>query len=122
MTTSSWTLTTYTNDGYMIDQKSTGLTLSFTCNSPCLTCLANNPNMCLTCNTFSGAPILYNGGCYQTCPDSTYYSTAVGSCVFCDPICRTCIYYDGKICTSCNSDSEYPYLNGNICSNKCAFG
>jgi hypothetical protein len=40
---SAWTLTTYTNEGYMIDQASNGLSITINCNSPCLTCSINNP-------------------------------------------------------------------------------
>lgn len=72
MTTQSWNISTYTNDNYLIDSASTGLSLTFPCNSPCLTCEENQPSNCITCNTFSGAGIMYNGECYIRCPGGTY--------------------------------------------------
>lgn len=73
MTTPSWTVTTVTPDGYLIDRVSDILTLTFSCNSPCLTCLSNNPNYCLTCNSATNSTIFYNNKCLDKCPDSLYY-------------------------------------------------
>lgn len=58
MTTPSWKVTTMTSDGYLIDRVTNELTLTFPCNAPCLTCLSNNPNYCLTCNVLTGSSIL----------------------------------------------------------------
>jgi hypothetical protein len=72
MTLDSWELITYTYDGYLIDRVSNGLSLSFPCNAPCQSCLADNPNYCLTCNALTGSTILYSNRCYAKCPDRLY--------------------------------------------------
>lgn len=54
MTTSSWTVTTITPDGYAIDRITNGLSLTFPCNLPCQTCSSTNPSYCLSCNALTG--------------------------------------------------------------------
>ena len=34
----TWNITTFTPDNYVIDRASSGMTLTFLCNEPCLTC------------------------------------------------------------------------------------
>lgn len=120
--TTSWNLTTYSDDNYMIDRIDTGLNFTFLCNSPCLTCPSNNPSGCLSCNTATSSNILYNGNCYDKCPAGTYFFASGQTCFKCSEACLTCSQYDGDICTSCNQSSAIPYLNGNTCSDKCAYG
>ena len=50
--TSSWQMTTFTDSSttYSIDKVSEGLTFTFSCNLPCMTCLPNDPDYCLSCN------------------------------------------------------------------------
>jgi hypothetical protein len=41
--TESWTVVSYTADGFMIDRVRDVLTLTFPCQTPCLTCPTTNP-------------------------------------------------------------------------------
>jgi proprotein convertase subtilisin/kexin type 5 len=95
--------------------------LTFNCNFPCLTCASRQePSTCLSCNTVEGNNILYEKKCYETCPKGTYFEYF--SCKPCDKQCKTCYKDSGLMCTSCNANSEWPYLSGNICTKDCDFG
>ena len=60
VTTSSWILTTFLNDGISkIDRIHDGMTLTFECSYPCLSCFEGQPDQCSSCNTVEGDLILY---------------------------------------------------------------
>ncbi|CDW75779.1 UNKNOWN [Stylonychia lemnae] len=123
MTTPSWTVISYTNDGYQIDKISDGLSLVFPCNSPCQTCQTNSPTYCLSCNALSGKTILYNNKCWDTCPNSQYYDSFQFKCMPCDIKCKSCNPLNPSECLTCNPlSAEYPFLSGNTCQNTCSFG
>ena len=50
--TNSWQMITFTDisTAYAIDQIKAGLSFDFPCNLPCLTCKADDPDYCLSCN------------------------------------------------------------------------
>lgn len=121
MTLKSWELNTLTSDGFLIDRVSNGLSISFPCNAPCQTCLADNPNYCLTCNALTGSTILYSNRCYSKCPDRLYVDE-FNKCQPCQKPCYTCKQDNPKSCLSCDILSDFPFLDGNTCRNECPFG
>jgi len=54
-TIQSWSIVTYTDQStaFAIDQIEGGLTFSFSCNLPCLSCRDDDPNYCLSCNQYA---------------------------------------------------------------------
>ena len=105
----------------MIDRIPSGMSLTFECDYPCLTCYPDQPDMCLSCNTIEGDQILYENKCYMQCPEGTFFEYF--QCKPCDSKCKTCEYLSGSLCTSCNGDSiEHPFLNGKDCSATCPYG
>ena len=117
-------MTTYTDSStaYSIDKISSGLTFTFTCNLPCLTCLPENPDYCLSCNQFTDKYlILHDGKCNTECPN-THWQSAY-TCLPCDPKCKTCAQFSGSTCTSCYGGfSTFPFLYGNTCVDTCIHG
>eukprot|EP00350_Pseudokeronopsis_sp_OXSARD2_P013824 CAMPEP_0170568488 /NCGR_PEP_ID=MMETSP0211-20121228/81237_1 /TAXON_ID=311385 /ORGANISM="Pseudokeronopsis sp., Strain OXSARD2" /LENGTH=101 /DNA_ID=CAMNT_0010890405 /DNA_START=1073 /DNA_END=1375 /DNA_ORIENTATION=+ len=73
METTSWNMTTFTPNEGMIERLDEGLSFVFGCNAPCLTCDDNDPDLCLSCNDLTTDNIFYEGKCYSTCPDGSYY-------------------------------------------------
>ena len=124
-TTKSWKMTTFTDSStaYSIDRADSGLAFTFECNLPCLTCLPNDPNYCLSCNQYNPSEYLisFDGLCKPDCPSYSYREAYM--CRLCDDKCKTCAQHSGSTCTSCNSDSEkFPFLYGNTCVDTCIFG
>ena len=122
ITTNSWQLRTYL-DGvkYQIDEIKEGLTHTYMCNFPCESCEEGRPDICTECNQIDGVKILYDNICYERCPTGTFYESY--QCKPCDERCATCDYNSGSICTSCKGGfSPYPFLDGNTCTDECAFG
>ena len=65
LTTESWVLTTYLNDGISkIDQIPNGMSIQFDCNYPCQSCGFEQPDLCTECNSIEGDFILYESKCY----------------------------------------------------------
>lgn len=119
--TDSWKVTTLTSDEYAIDRLTNGLSLSFPCNAPCLTCAESNPAYCFTCNPLSGQPILYGSRCYSECPQGLYL-TEYGQCQPCNAICKACKADNPNYCTTCDSLSAKPFLEGSTCTDSCQGG
>ena len=86
MVTDSWVLTVYTPDGYAIDQLKSGLSLTFVCTAPCLTCVDDgagsnqNSKRCTSCNTVTKDIILYKEKCIERCPAKTFYDDSTYGC------------------------------------------
>ena len=49
-------------------------------------------------------------------------SSAKGACKPCDAKCKTCKYLSPTWCESCDSTSDFPFLDGNTCTSTCGFG
>lgn len=47
--TKSFQLTSKTHDGYLIDERTSGLSINFYCSFPCRTCGLTRPTQCLSC-------------------------------------------------------------------------
>ena len=88
MTTKTWKMTIYTADGYKIDTIQQGLTLDFPCQPPCKTCADTNPEICYSCNPYSGMTVFHKNLCLSQCPFGMY--NLDGNCEPCDPSCMTC--------------------------------
>jgi proprotein convertase subtilisin/kexin type 5 len=54
------------------------------------------------------------------CPAGTFFEYF--QCKPCDSKCLTCEYTSGTSCTSCDVNSENPFLNGKDCSDTCPYG
>jgi proprotein convertase subtilisin/kexin type 5 len=127
MVTNSWILTAYTPDGYAIDQIKSGLSLTFVCTAPCLTCAGDgdtkqDSERCMSCNTVTKDIILYKSKCIDRCPAKTFYDDSTYGCKDCNPNCLECDYHNGNECTSCDPNGPAPFLDGVVCKDVCPFG
>ena len=121
MNTTSWTLESFTGEElYSIDKLTSGLTLEYQCNFPCLSCDPATPDICESCNLINNYQILYENVCYDRCPAGTFYEGY--ACKPCLEPCLECTYLSGTWCTKCDPDSVWPYLDGNTCTDTCGFG
>jgi len=118
--TKSWKLTTFTGNDE-IDQVSEGLSFDFKCDYPCYTCVGDATE-CKSCNDYDSGTymILFQNKCYLNCPDGTYEESF--QCKPCNSRCKTCGNSNAQWCTSCNVDSEFPFLDGSTCAEECSFG
>lgn len=116
VTTGVWTVSSTTGN-YLID-KSSSVTSTFTCSTPCLTC-SGLPSTCTSCSTTGSTPYLYSSTCNAACLDGYVDDTGTADivCVACNSLCKTCTGTT-TYCTSCYSGS-YPYLYSNTCNALC---
>ena len=116
--TNSWSMSSYTKDGvYLIDSITDDqMTFEFVCEFPCKECVPGEPTNCTSCNDYDlgGYLIRYEGICYENCPDGTYEESF--QCKPCNPKCKTCSKYSPLFCTSCDSESDFPFLDGTTCT------
>lgn len=108
------TVSSYDSGNYLIDQNTNTIIFSILCTMPCRTCSASNSSSCVTCYTdtsITTSIYLYSTTtqCYSTCPSYTYPDSSIYKCVDCNSICLTCTGTSTN-CTSCLSNSTYPYL------------
>jgi hypothetical protein len=75
------------------------------CNSPCAAC-EGSADTCLTCDGSKGRQYLWEGQCWQECPDGTAPDLSTQKCVACGPNCKRCSIQDGGSCHEC----KQPYL------------
>lgn len=71
--TESFGLTSFTTDGYLIDQRLDDLVVSFTCLKPCRLCAPQSNSQCIACfaddDPFTpGLSVLHEGTCNFGCP------------------------------------------------------
>ena len=109
----SFTLTTKTSEGYLIEKES--LEVNFECYSPCETC-QNSPDNCLSCIENSPTPYFWGNQCFEECPQGTF-DPGNKECTSCDSKCKTCLGLE--TCTSCILNSDYPYLHQSSCISNC---
>ena len=125
LTTKSWQLTVYTENGKFIEKIEEGLDFTFHCFTPCYKCaheeVPPNPNKCYSCNHLTGKKIFYDNYCYESCPSGTYFDASAYTCRLCSPNCLECTDNPYE-CVTCNVFGEYPYLDGTTCKAKCPFG
>jgi proprotein convertase subtilisin/kexin type 5 len=116
------------------------------CASICKTCLSSNSSACTSCYStyyllssecLSSCPNLYYGDssvsqcirCFSpclNCQSATFCTFCLdsslflvnGSCLSCADPCLTCLGLRTN-CTSCNTSSLFPYLNGGTCITTC---
>jgi proprotein convertase subtilisin/kexin type 5 len=87
----------------------------YQCNQPCASC-ATSANNCLSCNSSSAFPFLYNSQCFSNCPTFYYNNSINGICYSCASLAINCI--NCKNASSCNiCDSGFVFLNGNCYAN-----
>ena len=112
------------------------------CPNGCLTCDALGCYTCgsgytflqsaLSCNQYCNATHQYgyNGTCYSTCPNGSYLSYDLVTCLSCSLPCRTCHTSAGN-CTSCIDSYYYQgqcisacptnyYVDSNLICQKCS--
>lgn len=106
--TDSFGIMTLTSDGYSIDQKDTGLTVTNNCDYPCKTC-SGSTSTCTSCDLASTYKLFYNNQCLKSC--LTGYYGANYQCLPCDSNCRDCSGGANQ-CTYCYPAS---FLLGNTC-------
>ena len=126
LTTSSFSVTTFSQDGYLVDSRTSDLVLSFGCLEPCQLCAPGSNKICSVCHKpgdplFSGKAFLYNGLCIETCPDSlgTFDSLDLVSgesqtiCVKChDSDCASCSGEAKGQCIECSNPDTMKVVDG----------
>ena len=102
--TESFGITSFTKDGYIIDQRLEDLVVSFNCLKPCRLCAPETNNECIACfavdDPFTpNSSVLHGGQCMFGCPfpqkpfDSkdTYPGFIHTTCITCfDSFCEKC--------------------------------
>ena len=116
MATDSFQVQVFTEKENQVLFAKSGLTVTVDCDYPCLTCMANATNKCLTCDTESEFGLYLNNQCITKCP-SNYFSQEY-LCKRCDPNCWECAD-GGTKCTKCYKGT---YLQGNTCVKQCRVG
>jgi proprotein convertase subtilisin/kexin type 5 len=61
-----------------------------------------------TCTTCNGTDILYIGKCYSKCPQGTYYSIDIKTCLACNINCSACTN-GTKYCQTCQANTFKAY-------------
>ncbi|CAI2377119.1 unnamed protein product [Moneuplotes crassus] len=130
--TSSFKIGTYevaSGTNYIIDQATTGLTISSNCNFPCRTCDATDKSKCSSCLLDSSGNTLYlqtttSGGtttttCVSSC--NTDYVEISGVCEACENNCGACLSTNKGSCTQCGKAAAQ-FLVGDRCTNNCPSG
>lgn len=113
-TTSSFSMTLKSSEGYEIVVDNDGITTTIydpipNCDSTCKTC-AGTSTTCTSCNVPSSTPF-YNPvthTCISSCPLGTFPENYV--CYPCYDTCATCYDYQADNCVTC--DSGYVFENG----------
>ena len=87
------------------------------CTTSCLQCTGPSGNQCTQCNT---PTYLFNGSCYNPCPNATYESVVGVNrlCIGCDVTCLTCNGGYPNNCLSCAFGSDL--INGQ-CVGSCPY-
>ena len=82
------------------------------CDQPlCAECAPGDPKNCIKCEDY-----IYNGVCFEDCPDGTYTNVLTKECIDCDPKCKKC---DKDKCYECKSEF---IMDDGVCTNKCGEG
>ena len=97
--TSSFTIETFTPDGWVLDKVNSNITVNFYCAYPCASCYTNNPEQCLSCYAAAYQSYFYNYKCYGDCPEGLV-ETETNNCTACLSPCATCENSPDE-CTSC---------------------
>ncbi|NXB01917.1 PCSK5 convertase, partial [Cnemophilus loriae] len=71
----------------------------FPCHADCKDCNGPDPDDCTAC-TFS-LFVLYNGMCFEECPEGSYYEEATKDCQACNRTCQTCS--SSTACLTCRT-------------------
>lgn len=119
--TDTFKLFTQTSDSYIIDQKLDGLTISFTCLSPCATCYGDQVT-CLSCQQTSGTLYLLNGKCITTIPSGYAYDKTTNTVVQCNQVCASCLSTNKDQCISCAGSFSYFIPSAMTCVASCPTG
>lgn len=93
----SYTISTQTHDGFLVDQQLSNLIVAAACNYPCITCPQGEPDVCRSCDLegpngqVEGAqwPILHLERCIEQCPKGTFFRDY--RCPRCDDDCMECV-------------------------------
>ena len=78
------------------------------CSQDCVEC---PDGICKKCEA---GKILSNNMCIDSCPTSTYLTSA-GSCAACSPACARCFGPDHKNCYACNLEAGYKQVASHVC-------
>ena len=81
------------------------------CDSSCEQCSGSTSSDCIQCTNF-----LYDGKCYDLCPQGTFSNDTSNYCYDCDVSCSSCL---GNLtnCTSCST--THPFYDANTCYTAC---
>ena len=117
-TTDSFQIFTYTNDGFLIDSRTSGLSIIYLCQPPCQTCQGDLVN-CLTCSNKSSFPYLNGTNCLSTCPNG-YFLNSNNECQQCSYTCQNCT--DFGYCITCSNQFPLMIMNQRSCVQSCPEG
>jgi len=101
--TDSFRVTTFTEDGYLVDERTQDLSISFDCLKPCRTCLDHSNVVCETCFEDSDSMLLHKGKCINQCP-TKFFPTQNLTAFTCEP-CLWPKVIDGSVCREPDSQS-----------------
>lgn len=80
--TSSLKVQTFTANGYLIDDLSTGISINFFCQYPCQSCDAKINSVCTACYLGGDYALFFNSTCLLQCPNG-YINTTTNNCTSC---------------------------------------
>ena len=110
ITTDSFGVTSFTSDGYQIDQRLDNYVVSFTCLKPCRLCAPETNNQCIACfaqdDPFTPfQSVLHDGKCTNMCPITLKrYDSEEAFPGFVHSTCNQC--FDDVNCDSCSGPDE----------------
>ena len=117
-TTDSFQIFTYTNDSFLIDSRTSGLSIIYLCQPPCQSCQGDLVT-CLTCSSKSSFPYLNGTNCLSTCPNG-YFINSNKECQQCSITCQNCTDFGN--CISCSNQFPLMIMNQRSCVESCPEG
>ena len=111
----TFTITTKTEEGYLVDFADDGMYVNSQCDWPCMDCTLEDPSECRKCFTDpeDPFPLYFDGQCIDTCPAGFFKTNNV--CSKCHEGCLECDE-SSKKCLKCHAGR---YLLGNQCFDVC---
>jgi len=97
--TSSFKVETFTYDGYVIDERTSNLTVNFYCDYPCASCDLELTDKCYSCYGGIDERYYWDYTCIDDCPTG-YYETKSNNCSACNYPCYNCTE-TADMCTVC---------------------
>ncbi|XP_009067528.1 PREDICTED: proprotein convertase subtilisin/kexin type 5-like [Acanthisitta chloris] len=82
----------------------------------CKDCNGPHSDDCTACTT--GSFVLYNGMCFEECPEGSYYEEVTGDCQACNRTCQTCS--SSTVCLTCRNGQMLKHGGHCVTSGYCS--